>query len=210
MEQPNSNVTGGEEAGSTPVNRSLQDSNNTEKKASSIAEAETKPTEEPTELKTTTESSSDTTTNDDETSEKETTEKDLSKKRSSELAAEEEDKPIKRQEVEKNSNDDKKKESSSRDVNEPDSKPFGGRILTDESAVFEQNAWDHAPWGEEQEQHAQKEIARQKLDPVPAELVSTYHAEAADNWNKFYAKNENRFFKDRHWLRIEFPELFQM
>jgi len=104
----------------------------------------------------------------------------------------------------------KKKESSSRDVNDTDAKPFGGRILTDESAVFEQNAWDHAPWGEEQEQHALKEIARQKLDPVPNELVETYHAEAAENWNKFYAKNENRFYKDRHYLRVEFPELFQM
>ena len=35
----------------------------------------------------------------------------------------------------------KKKESSSREVDASDSKPFGGRILTDESAVFEQNAW---------------------------------------------------------------------
>ncbi|ORZ16124.1 S-adenosyl-L-methionine-dependent methyltransferase [Lobosporangium transversale] len=102
------------------------------------------------------------------------------------------------------------KESSSRDVDASESKPFGGRILTDESAVFEQNAWDHAPWGEEQEQHALKEIARQRLDPVPPELIETYHEEAAENWNKFYTKNENRFFKDRHWLRIEFPELFQM
>ncbi|KAF9436382.1 hypothetical protein BGZ76_004113 [Entomortierella beljakovae] len=140
--------------------------------------------------------------------------KESSKKRPSELAVEEEGKPVKRQEIDNENssdgNDNKKKDSSSRDINAPDSKPFGGRILTDETAVFEQNAWDHAPWGEEQEQHAQKEIARQKLDPVPQELITTYHAEAAENWNKFYAKNENRFFKDRHWLRIEFPELFNM
>ncbi|KAG0084305.1 hypothetical protein BGZ92_009992 [Podila epicladia] len=112
--------------------------------------------------------------------------------------------------IEENKASNKKRESSSRDVDAPEAKPFGGRILTDEADVFEQNAWDHAPWGEEQEQHALKEIARQNLDPVPQELVETYHAEAAENWNKFYSKNENRFFKDRHWLRIEFPELFQM
>ncbi|KAF9130087.1 hypothetical protein BGW39_003491 [Mortierella sp. 14UC] len=104
----------------------------------------------------------------------------------------------------------RKRESSSRDVNSPADAPFGGRLLVDESAVFEQNAWDHATWGEEQEQHARNEIARQSLNPVPQELVETYHAEAAENWNKFYAKNENKFFKDRHWLRIEFPELFHM
>ncbi|CAO3565682.1 unnamed protein product [Mortierella alpina] len=155
-------------------------------------------------------------------------------KRPSELAAEEDKLPVKKQELEakvavaedktiadhekstattkdeKTAESDKKQQSSSRDVNAPETKAFGGRILTDESDVFEQNAWDHAPWGEEQEQHALNEIARQQLDPVPEELVETYHAEAADNWNKFYAKNENRFFKDRHWLRIEFPELFQM
>ncbi|KAF9082695.1 hypothetical protein BGX23_012204 [Mortierella sp. AD031] len=105
---------------------------------------------------------------------------------------------------------DKKQASSSRDVNAPDSKTFGGRILKDEADVFQQNAWDHAPWGEEQEQHALNEIARQKQDPVPEELVETYHKEAADNWNKFYSVNDNKFFKDRHWLRIEFPELFQL
>ncbi|KAG0261962.1 hypothetical protein BG011_000511 [Mortierella polycephala] len=108
------------------------------------------------------------------------------------------------------SKEDKKRGSSSRDVNSPANTPFGGRILVDENAVFEQNAWDHAVWGEEQEQNARDQIARQSLDPVPKELVATYHADAAENWNKFYTKNENKFFKDRHWLRIEFPELFQM
>ncbi|KAG0307727.1 hypothetical protein BGZ98_010007 [Dissophora globulifera] len=133
------------------------------------------------------------------------------RKRPSELAALEDKEPVKRQELEgKKPSTDKKTASSSVDVNASDSKPFGGRILQNESDVFEQNAWDHAPWGEEQEQHAQNEIARQWKDPVPKELIPVYHEEAAENWNKFYAKNENRFFKDRHWLRIEFPQLFEM
>ncbi|KAF9360245.1 hypothetical protein BGX26_010046 [Mortierella sp. AD094] len=218
MSESPSMTVGLEPTGSTPGNESQREIS-VEKEVVVSVEAKATPAEEPAESTAEIES-----TIDGDTFEKE------SKKRSSELAVEEDTKPVKRQEIEVNdkpaaakpaqikdnkddegsSSSDKKKESSSRDINAPDSKPFGGRILTDESAVFEQNAWDHAPWGEEQEQHAQKEIARQKLDPVPEELISTYHAEAAENWNKFYAKNENRFFKDRHWLRIEFPELFQM
>lgn len=36
-----------------------------------------------------------------------------------------------------------------------------------------------------------------------------YRQDAAKNWNLFYRRNQTRFFKDRHWIEREFPELFE-
>lgn len=34
-------------------------------------------------------------------------------------------------------------------------------------------------------------------------------AEAKRNWDLFYKRNQTNFFKDRHWITREFPELLQ-
>jgi tRNAThr (cytosine32-N3)-methyltransferase len=52
-------------------------------------------------------------------------------------------------------------------------------------------------------------IEKQLQHPVPLSEQKTYNSQPAHYWNNFYTKNENRFFKDRHWLKLEFPECFE-
>jgi len=42
---------------------------------------------------------------------------------------------------------------------------------------------------------------------VPAYWVDRYKQEAAKNWELFYRRNRDRFFKDRHYLQAEWSEL---
>ncbi|KAI8063151.1 S-adenosyl-L-methionine-dependent methyltransferase [Gongronella butleri] len=105
--------------------------------------------------------------------------------------------------------DTKKTTSSVQDVQGDESSTFGSRLLTDEDAVFNHNAWDHVEWDEEQEEYAKSQIEKHMASPVPEDQQEQYYADPASFWHKFYTKNENRFFKDRHWLKLEFPELFE-
>ncbi|XP_035688398.1 tRNA N(3)-methylcytidine methyltransferase METTL2-like isoform X1 [Branchiostoma floridae] len=85
--------------------------------------------------------------------------------------------------------------------------PFGDRYLTDPSRVFEHNSWDNVEWDEDQDAQAKQKVSENAQDPVPPDLQETYEAKADEFWNDFYSIHQNRFFKDRHWLFTEFPEL---
>ncbi|XP_043911157.1 tRNA N(3)-methylcytidine methyltransferase METTL2A [Protopterus annectens] len=84
---------------------------------------------------------------------------------------------------------------------------FGTRFLTDPSCVFQHNAWDNVEWSEEQEAAARKKVHEGCAQLVSEEHREEYESKASKYWNDFYQIHENRFFKDRHWLFTEFPEL---
>ncbi|XP_041832579.1 tRNA N(3)-methylcytidine methyltransferase METTL2 [Melanotaenia boesemani] len=83
---------------------------------------------------------------------------------------------------------------------------FGTRFLTDPRQVFQHNAWDNVEWTDEQEEAAKKKVL-ENSQPLPPEKQEEYDSRANEYWNDFYTIHENRFFKDRHWLFTEFPEL---
>uniref|UniRef100_A0A3Q2T9I7 tRNA N(3)-cytidine methyltransferase n=1 Tax=Fundulus heteroclitus TaxID=8078 RepID=A0A3Q2T9I7_FUNHE len=93
--------------------------------------------------------------------------------------------------------------SSSGDPKRPQ---FGTRFLTDPRQVFQHNAWDNVEWTDEQEEAAKKKVLENN-QPLPPEKQEEYESRANEYWNEFYTIHENRFFKDRHWLFTEFPEL---
>ncbi|XP_028968380.1 methyltransferase-like protein 2 [Galendromus occidentalis] len=84
---------------------------------------------------------------------------------------------------------------------------FGNRLLTDADDVFEHNAWDNVEWTEEQRAAARCKVAEAAENRVDDSSRKHYEDEAANYWDKFYDVHTNRFFKDRHWLFTEFPEL---
>lgn len=86
---------------------------------------------------------------------------------------------------------------------------FGNRLLTEEKDVFNHNAWDHVEWDEKQEKDA-LEIISKNSDKPPESICSDLLNNSSQKWEKFYNIHSNKFFKDRHWLFTEFPELKEM
>lgn len=85
---------------------------------------------------------------------------------------------------------------------------FGTRFLTDPQNVFQHNSWDNVVWDEDQEAEARQKTQEQLQDALSPEKQEEYEQEANMYWDKFYDQHQNRFFKDRHWLFTEFPELY--
>ncbi|XP_074117042.1 tRNA N(3)-cytidine methyltransferase METTL2A isoform X2 [Sminthopsis crassicaudata] len=84
---------------------------------------------------------------------------------------------------------------------------FGNRFLSDPARVFHHNAWDNVEWSKEQEAAAAKRVRENSAQRVPPEKQVEFEVNAHEYWNNFYKIHENGFFKDRHWLFTEFPEL---
>jgi tRNAThr (cytosine32-N3)-methyltransferase len=68
---------------------------------------------------------------------------------------------------------------------------------------------DHVDWGEEQKIEAEEKISKQKEVPVKEFDKNLYMTNPAKYWDWFYRNNRDNFFKDRKWLRVEFPYLYE-
>lgn len=86
---------------------------------------------------------------------------------------------------------------------------FGQRYLTDEQKVFEHNAWDNVEMDEDQLVEIEKKLEFQKDFPVSEFQRNEFNLKPAKYWNIFYKNNRENFFKDRKWLEIEFPSIFE-
>lgn len=102
----------------------------------------------------------------------------------------------------------------------------GGRFLINQQDTFQFNAWyyykelslklqlnflcfcrDNVEWDEEQEKQAEQAVQKNSTQKMNSEESQKFQNEADKFWDSFYGVHQNRFFKDRHWLFTEFPEL---
>lgn len=66
---------------------------------------------------------------------------------------------------------------------------------------------DDVEWDEAQEKEAQNKVQANSEIKFTPDVIDKYENEADKYWDAFYDIHTNRFFKDRHWLFTEFPEL---
>ncbi|KAL4713985.1 hypothetical protein ACJJTC_005616 [Scirpophaga incertulas] len=85
--------------------------------------------------------------------------------------------------------------------------PGGSRYLPEPNKVFHFNAWDNVQWNEEQEKAAKEKVELNSQLTFTEDRLKDLNINADKHWDAFYEIHQNRFFKDRHWLFTEFPEL---
>uniref|UniRef100_A0A3Q4AER9 tRNA N(3)-cytidine methyltransferase n=1 Tax=Mola mola TaxID=94237 RepID=A0A3Q4AER9_MOLML len=87
------------------------------------------------------------------------------------------------------------------------SAPLGSRILSSDDDIFKHNMWDHIQWTEEDKENARLKAEENSSVQIPLKEQGKFDIEACQYWEKFYRMHQDKFFKDRRWLFIEFPEL---
>ena len=91
-----------------------------------------------------------------------------------------------------------------------DRKPqFGTRYLTDDDDVYKYNSWDQVEWTEEMLADAEEKLKINSVVTIPKDEADEHLENGSKYWNKFYSNHETKFFKDRHWLQLEFPEVMK-
>ncbi|XP_021956311.1 tRNA N(3)-methylcytidine methyltransferase METTL2 isoform X2 [Folsomia candida] len=81
------------------------------------------------------------------------------------------------------------------------------RHLKDANAVYDCNAWDDVEWDSELEEQARNAVEKNSAYLMEVDKRYNLERNADSNWDKFYSIHQNKFFRDRNWLFIEFPEL---
>ncbi len=84
---------------------------------------------------------------------------------------------------------------------------FGTRYLKEDDDVYQYNAWDSVEWDAKQQEAAEHIISSQLKAKMSLEEFKKIDTHADEYWNDFYSIHNNKFYKDRHWLFTEFPEL---
>ena len=86
---------------------------------------------------------------------------------------------------------------------------FGSRILSSDDDVFAWNAWDHVDPSQDSAfvSYATQQYTFQRENAASAWDKQRFNLEPEKWWDKFYGNNAANFFKDRKWLRQEFPIL---
>lgn len=99
--------------------------------------------------------------------------------------------------------------SPSNNLKRSDPFQFGSRYLLPEDNYLEFNAWDHCDPSNDPSHisHREAQYDLQRSHPVTPYDAHRFNNNPEKWWNKFYTNNQANFFKDRKWLRQEFPVL---